>query len=82
MVDVMKRGGRGGLAAAFAVAMAVSFAPAASSAFADKVGADCTLKGFQLYGKIKVVENFPDLKVQVVEHFPDLKVQTVNNFPD
>ena len=42
----------------------------------------CTYKGFQLYGKVKFVENFPDIKVQIVENFPDIKVQLVDNFPD
>jgi len=42
----------------------------------------CTYNGFPLYGKIKFVENFPDIKVQIVENFPDLKVKMVNNFPD
>jgi len=47
-----------------------------------KVGGDCTLKGKKLYGKVKIVEAFPDLKVQVVDAFPDLKVQVVDAFPD
>jgi hypothetical protein len=47
-----------------------------------KVGGDCTLKGKKLYGKIKIVDAFPDLKVQVVDAFPDLKVQVVDAFPD
>ncbi len=42
----------------------------------------CSVKGFQLYGKIQFVESFPDLTVQVVESFPDLKVKIVNSFPD
>ena len=42
----------------------------------------CKYKGFKLYGKIKVVHDFPDLKVQVVENFPDLKIKIVQNFPD
>jgi hypothetical protein len=46
------------------------------------VAADCTLKGKKLFGKIKVVTAFPDLKVQVVDSFPDLKVQIVDSFPD
>jgi hypothetical protein len=46
------------------------------------VAADCTLKGKKLFGKIKVVTAFPDLKVQVVDSFPDLKVQIVDRFPD
>jgi hypothetical protein len=47
-----------------------------------KVGGDCTLKGKPLYGKVKIVTAFPDLKVQVVDAFPDLKVQVVDAFPD
>jgi hypothetical protein len=43
---------------------------------------NCTYKGFPLYGKIKFVEDFPDIKVQIVEHFPDLKVKLVEHFPD
>lgn len=43
---------------------------------------NCTYKGFPIYGKVKFVENFPDIKVQIVENFPDLKVKLVENFPD
>ena len=35
-----------------------------------------------LFGKIKVVENFPDVKIQVVEHFPDIKVKLMQHFAD
>jgi len=35
-----------------------------------------------LFGKIKVVEHFPDVKIQVVEHFPDIKVKLVEHFAD
>lgn len=42
----------------------------------------CTYKDFPLYGKVKFVESFPDIKVQIVDAFPDLKVQLVNSFPD
>jgi hypothetical protein len=48
----------------------------------DKKIKDCIYKGFKLYGKVKIVDNFPDIKVQVVENFPDLKVKIVQNFPD
>lgn len=43
---------------------------------------NCTYKGFPLHGKIKFVEDFPDITVKVVEHFPDLKVKMVEHFPD
>ena len=42
----------------------------------------CTHNGIKLYGKVQVVDSFPDLKVQVVDSFPDLNVQFVNAFPD
>lgn len=42
----------------------------------------CSLKGHRLYGKVQVVNSFPDLKVQVVNSFPDLKVKVVNSFAD
>ncbi len=42
----------------------------------------CRYKDFPLYGKVKFVESFPDIKVQIVDSFPDLKVKLVNSFPD
>ena len=55
--------------------------PAARAQSEKAVAPDCTWHGKKLYGKIKLVESFPDLKVQVVTSFPDLKVQTVTSFP-
>jgi len=43
---------------------------------------NCTYKEFPLYGKIKFVNSFPDIKVKIVESFPDIKVKIVENFPD
>jgi hypothetical protein len=43
---------------------------------------DCTYNGFKLFGKVQIVDHFPDLKIQVVDHFPDLKVQKVEHFPN
>ncbi len=43
---------------------------------------NCTFNGFPLYGKVKIVESFPDIKVQIVDSFPDLKVKLVNSFPE
>jgi hypothetical protein len=48
----------------------------------SRVGADCTLNGKKLYGKVQVVDHFADFKVQRVDHFPDLNVQFVDHFPD
>lgn len=46
------------------------------------IASGCTFKGIPLYGKVQVVESFPDIKVQQVSSFPDLKVQMVSSFPD
>ncbi len=42
----------------------------------------CSYNGISLYGKVKFVESFADIKVQFVSSFPDLKVKFVNSFPD
>lgn len=39
-------------------------------------------KTFNLYGKWKVVESFPDIKVQIVESFEDVAIEVVEHFPD
>ena len=48
----------------------------------DKVGKDCTLGGKKLYGKVKVVDAFPDFEVKRVDAFADLHVKVVDAFPD
>ena len=53
-----------------------------SAVFAKAVGSDCTYKGKKLYGRIKIVESFPDVKVKIVSSFADLKVKQVQSFPD
>ena len=64
-----------------AIALTVLFTP---SALADAAidSETCTYRGKKLYGKVQVVENFPDFKVEVVTSFPDLKVKTVASFAD
>lgn len=52
------------------------------SVFAAAVTPDGYCNGIRLWGKVKVVNNFADLKIQVVQSFPDLKVKIVNAFPD
>ncbi len=46
----------------------------------------CTItkdgKTYKLYGKVKIVENWPDIKVQIVENWSDIKVKLVENWPD
>jgi len=43
---------------------------------------DCSYKGIQLKGKVKVVSSFADIKVEYVSSFPDIKVKKVSSFPD
>lgn len=42
----------------------------------------CAYNGIPLWGKVAVVEHFPDFTVAVVDAFPDLKVKTVEHFAD
>jgi len=65
------------------IALALLFGiPGLIDAGSGKVNADCSLNGKNLYGKVQIVDAFPDFKVQVVTAFPDLKVQMVEAFPD
>ena len=50
-------------------------------ALADEIE-NCQYNNIPLNGKVKIVENFPDVKVKIVEHFPDIKVKKVDHFPD
>ncbi len=43
---------------------------------------NCEWKGIKLYGKVKFVTSFPDIKIQYVSSFPDIKVKFVSSFPD
>ena len=59
------------------------------SAFAGEAKIDnesCTItkdgKTYKLYGKVKIVDSFEDIKVKIVEHFEDVKVKIVDSFED
>lgn len=43
---------------------------------------NCSIKGKKLYGKVQIVDDFPDIKIQVDNGFPDLHIQLVHAFPD
>ncbi len=64
-----------------AVGMTTSYSAHHQDVEARKVGSNCRYKGIKLWGKVKVVNSFPDIKVQVVNSFPDLKVKKVSSFP-
>ena len=42
---------------------------------------NCYKNGHKLYGRIKLVTSFPDIKAKVVTSFPDLKVKIVESAP-
>jgi hypothetical protein len=42
----------------------------------------CSFRDKRLFGKVKIVESFPDVRVKVVSSFPDLKVKKVESFAD
>ena len=65
-----------------AAVLALIICAAGTSALANPISRDGYFKGIRLYGKVRVVTAFPDIKVQVVDAFPDLKVQKVSAFPD
>ncbi len=45
------------------------------------VSEDCYHKGHRLYGRIQIVDSFPDLRIEVVTSFPELKVKIVDSQP-
>ena len=59
------------------ILFAINFSFAQSE---DEINEDeCTFNSIKLFGKIQLVESFPDLTVQVVESFPDLKVKKIRD---
>ena len=62
--------------------LAVFLFSGAQAAMAKNIASDCTCKGIKLYGKVKIVTGFPEIKVQKADAFQDLNVQIVNAFPD
>ena len=60
----------------------VTSAASGGSMGTGSIAADCTFRGKQLAGKVKVVDSFPDIRVKAVSSFPDLKVKRVTSFAD
>ncbi len=48
----------------------------------SEVSSNCKFEGISLYGDVKIVNSFGDIKVKFVNSFPDLNVQFVSSFPD
>ena len=72
--------------AAFSSAWSPYFTPASPDIIRNHVEdtdrSKCTCRDIKLYGKVKMVESFPDLKVKITDSFPDLKVKAVGSLPD
>ncbi len=47
---------------------------------AATINSDCTFKGKKLYGNVKFVKNFADIRVKYVNNFEDIRVKMVDNF--
>lgn len=63
------------------LACALLGAPVA--ALADNIDkANCTYKGVPLYGKVKIVTSYADIKVKVVSAYADLSVKRVDAYAD
>jgi hypothetical protein len=45
-----------------------------------KIDTGCSYNGIQLYGKVEIVEDFPDITVKQVDDFADLNVKKVEDF--
>ena len=46
------------------------------------INGNCYYKGIKLWGKVKFVTSYPDIKIQYVESYPDIKVKFVSSYPD
>ena len=61
---------------------AIAICTAAADVKIDKE--NCTVtkdgKAYKLYGKVKIVEHFEDVKVKIVDSFEDIKIKIVNSF--
>lgn len=42
----------------------------------------CTCNGLPLYGRVQVVDSYPDFDVKIVDSYPDLDVKIVESYPD
>ena len=68
----------------FALALCLLFALGASATDVKIDAKNCTItkdgKTYPLYGKVKLVNAFEDVKVKIVDSFEDVKVKLVDSF--
>lgn len=68
--------------ACFAVLLCSFAVFAALPAQAGKIAGDCTYNGIPLYGKVKIVDSFADIKIKPAGSFADIRVKKVRGFAD
>lgn len=70
----------------FALALCLLFALGASAADVKIDAKNCTItkdgKTYPLYGKVKIVDSFEDIKVKIVDCFEDVDIRIVDAFED
>ena len=40
----------------------------------------CSCKGIPLYGRVKIVTEYPDFRIQVTDNYPDIVVKIVDEY--
>lgn len=76
MSALMKKSG------ALVLMLALLCLSSVASASTAKITKDGYFKGIRLAGKVRIVEDYADIKVKVNRTFPDIKVKAVESFPD
>ena len=63
---------------------AIAICAAAADVKIDKENCTITKDGktYKLYGKVKIVDSFEDIKVKIVDPFEDADIKIVNAFED
>lgn len=64
--------------------LALAFSATASDVTMNKDNCTITKDGktYNLYGKVKIVDSFEDIKVKIVDAFEDADIKIVDNFED
>ena len=64
------------------ICFAIAICAAAADVKIDKENCTITKDGktYKLYGKVKIVDSFEDIKVKIVDSFEDIKIKIVNSF--
>ena len=67
-----------------AVSAVIAMSAWASDVVIDKKNCTVTKDGktFPLYGKVKIVDNWEDIKVKIVDNWEDVDIRIVDSFED